>query len=448
MSNDFWPGLHADPWRQGHTSASASAALTPDLLERWAPLAEQVHQRGKAQALPFPLTHYASPGRQFLGSDATGRARQGVNFTSGDHLNLATHPQVIAAAAAALDHFGPHGAGTQDRTGRSASAALLEAEIAAYAGFAETTLFPTGWNAGFAVVRTLVRRGDHVVAPAGLQGGIVEGIAASGARLHRFRGPGTDQAAQRLADLRAADAGAGILLVVESLSGLDGHLTDICALQHLCHSCRATLLLDVTPDFGAMGPGGLGVLERQHLTGCADVVIGDLSRVFAANGGFVASNHPALRCALRHGPSASGSVAPQAPAQVAAAGAALSIVVADEGAGRRARLMATVLQLRNALDTAGFPPLGVPAPVVLVAAGRGAAARKSTVALQTAGVFALLVEAALVPGGQSLWQFQVMADHKPADIDCLVQALRSLGSPAGLARTQPVRPPPSGVQPP
>lgn len=437
MSHDFWPGLHGEtePSRRG--LAVGKQLPSPDLLERWAPLAEEVYRRGIASALPFPLTHCASPGRQFLGSDPSGHARQGVNFTSGDHLNLSSHPRVVAAAAAALDQFGPHGAGTLDCTGRSATAALLEAEIAAFAGFAEAALFPSGWNAGFAVVRTLVRRGDHVVAPAGLQGGIVEGMAASGARLHRFRGSGIDAAARRLAALRAADATAGILLVVESLSAVDSQYADLPVLQQLCHGYRATLLLDVTPDFGAMGPNGLGVLEVQQMAGCIDVVMGDLSRVFAANGGFVASNHLALRCALRHGPLALGSVAPLAPQQVAAAGEALAIVASDEGALRRSRLMANVMQLRHALELAGLSPLGAPGPMVLVAAGTAGAAQQSTVALQKSGAFALLIEAPILPAGQCLWQFQVMADHKAQDIDGLMQALRRLDPAAGLARTDP-----------
>ncbi len=438
MSIDFRPDLHSEMEPSLHRPAGARHLLSPDLLERWVPLAEEVYRRGMTGALPFPLTSYAPPGRQFLGSDPFGSDRQGVNFTSGDHLNLSSHPRVIAAAAAALDQFGPHGAGTLERTGRSATAAALEAEIAAFAGFAQASLFPSGWNAGFAVVRTLVRQGDHVVTFAGVQGGIAEGIAASGARLHRFRGAGSDAAARIIADLRAGDANAGILLVVESLSGIDSSSADLAMLQQLCHRCRATLLVDVTSDFGATGVRGRGALDLQQIAGSVDVVVGDLSRVFAASGGFVASNHPAFGCALRHGDAAC-AMAPLPPQQVAAAAEALAIVASGEGALRRARLMANVVHLREALTRAGLPPLGVPGPmvpVVPVAAGSALSAQRLTVALQKAGAFALLAEPPIRAAGPSLWQFQVMADHVSQDIDCLIRALRTLSPETRLPPTR------------
>ena len=425
MSNDFRPDLHSEKEPYLHSPAGTRQPLSPDLLERWVPVAEEVYRRGMTGALPFPLTSYAPPGRQFLGSDPFGIDRQGVNFTSGDHLNLSGHPRVIAAAAAALDQFGPYGAGTLDRTGRSATAMALEAEIAAFAGFAQASLFPSGWNAGFAVVRTLVRQGDHVVAAAGLQGGSAEGMGASGARIHRLRGTGPETAARHIADLRSGDANAGILLLVESLSGRDSSSTDLAMLQQLCHRYCATLLVDVTSDFGATGASGRGALDLQQMAGSVDVVVGDLSRVFAANGGFVASNHLALCCALRHGP-ATCAMAPLPPQQVAAAAEALAIVASGEGALRRARLMANIVHLRDALTRAGLPPLGVAGPMVPVAAGSALTAPRLTVALQKSGAFALLAEPPNLAAGQSLWQFQVRTDHTPDDIDCLIRALRDL----------------------
>ena len=125
-----------------------------------------------------------------------------------------------------------------------------------------------------APIRTLARAGDHilidVLAPAGLQ----EAADASGATVHRFPHCSTLGVARRLSKLREKRPKDAILVVTEGLFSMDSDIPEIAALQSLCHRFRATLLVDVGHDLGALGRSGRGTLEEQRMTGKVDVVTG------------------------------------------------------------------------------------------------------------------------------------------------------------------------------
>ena len=176
----------------------------------------------------------------------------------------------------------------------------LEAAIAAFIGYSEATVFPTGWGAGYGAITALVRPDDQIMIDILAHASLQEGAMATTANVHRVPHLSTDGAARRLARLREAEPQAGIMLITEGLFSMDSDIPDLAALQDLCHRHRATLLVDVAHDLGALGPIGRGALELQGMLGAVDVVIGSFSKAFAANGGFVASNHPALRtpCAM------------------------------------------------------------------------------------------------------------------------------------------------------
>ena len=76
-----------------------------------------------------------------------------VSFASNDYLGLAGHPQVRAAARAALDRWGGSGRGAADR--RLASSALrARGRARELKGAERALLFPTGFAANLAVLAT------------------------------------------------------------------------------------------------------------------------------------------------------------------------------------------------------------------------------------------------------------------------------------------------------
>ena len=392
-----------------------------DLLGRWAGHQRFWDARREAGLDSFWRTSLdrVGPEGAVLGRD--GERMAGVNFAAQDALSLASHPAIREAATAAIGRWGVHGAGTPVLQGGCVTLAALEEHLAAWLSCRDVTLFPSGWAAGFGAVRTLVRADDHVVMDVAPGTGLHEGVVGATRQIHRVSLCAATAVARRLAEIRARDVKAGILVIAEALTPMHATVPDLAALQRDCRAQGATLLVDVAQDLGAVGDGGFGFVGEQGLIGEIDILVGSFAKSFAANGGFVASSAPGLKQALRRfaGPLLfSGALS---PVQAAVIDAALGVIRSREGAKRRRRLMGHATRLREALAARAFRVLGEPAPIVPVWLGPCGAARRMTRAALAGGALVNLVEHPLVGRQNARWRLQLMADHTSAQIDRLVE---------------------------
>ncbi len=198
---------------------------------------------------------------------------------------------------------------------------------------------------------------------------------------------------------------------------MDSDTPDIARLQEVCHEYRATLLLDVAHDLGAMGAGGYGTVGIQNMLGKVDVVMGSFSKTFASNGGFVATRSPAVKQFLKiYSPSQTFSNA-LSPAQAATVLQALTIVTSSKGESLRVKLLENIVQLRNSLNANGLLVMGEPSPIVPVLISEPstenseAKARLAARILPDLGILANLAEFPAVPQGLARFRLQVMAAH-------------------------------------
>lgn len=371
-------------------------------------------QRRDAGLMPYAREMLGAPGPLAVQRQADGTVLSGLNFSAHDYLSLGTHPQVLDAARAAMQRYGVHNGGSTVLAGNVAEAALLERELAEHLAMPGVLLFPTGWAAGYGLMRGLVRPDDHVVMDQLAHNCLQEGAAAATRKLHQHRHLDVAHARRVLQRVRAQDPHNGVLLVTEGCYSMDADAPDLCALQALAHEFRALLVVDVAHDLGSVGPQGQSQIGLQGMLGQVDLVVGSFSKTFAASGGFVACREPALKEYLRYyAPSATFSNA-LSPVQVAVVRECLRIVRSPEGQQRRDALMQAVLALREGLQAHGLSLLGAPAPIVPVLLGPAATARRAARALGQAGLLANLVEYPAVAQNAARLRMLVMAQHTPA----------------------------------
>jgi 7-keto-8-aminopelargonate synthetase-like enzyme len=381
---------------------------------RTRPYYEWCRNRIEQGVWPFSTELQSSPGPEATVIDAARKERTGLNFASQDYLGLAAHDAVRAAAIEAIKEYGPHIAGAPILQGNSSLSLRLETALAELIGLPHVVLFPTGWAAGYGVITALIRTKDHVVLDQYAHNCCVQGAMAATPNVHRVRHLSTDAFVRQLRRIRAADAKNAILVVTEGIFSMDGDSPDLQALQEACREYEATLMVDVAHDLGAVGPGGTGSIGLQGLVGEVDLVVGSFSKVFASNGGFVATSSVAIREYLRVGaPSHTFSNA-LSPAQCATVLTALEIVRSSEGEVLRQNLRGVVQILREALTSAGIECLGKPGPLVPVLLGREAVGRLTAALCFDRGVFANLVEYPAVSVGASRFRMQIMATHTSA----------------------------------
>lgn len=374
---------------------------------------------------PFSRSTDEGPSTVCAARDDSGQKIHGVNFASQDYLSLSSHPEIKKVAQQVIEVFGVHSAGSAALVGNTSHSVLLERKIAEFCGMPEAILFPTGWAAGYGVIKGLVRSGDHIVMDALAHTCLQEGANAATKNIYLFRHNQVAECRKWLEKIRAKDVENGIMVVTEGLFSMDSDTPDIVGLQELCHEFNATLVVDVAHDMGCLGEDGRGHIGMQGMLGKVDLIMGSFSKTFGSNGGFVACRNREVKEYLRfYSPPCTFSNA-LSPMQAATVLKAFEIIESDEGRQLREKMMANILSLRAQLVEAGFEVYGDPSAIVCVKMGSEALARLVARRLPEQGLIANLVEFPAVPKGQARFRMQVMANHTPQNIADAVARLKA-----------------------
>ena len=413
---------------------TVSSALTGSMRDYRVPVGADLAARGdgffawqnnrRENGLwPFSRSTEAGPGAVCSAADDRGNPVRGVNFASQDYLSMSSHPAIKETAIETIRTYGVHSAGSSALVGNTNLSVALERRLADYLKMEEAILYPTGWAAGYGIIKGLVRSADHIVMDTLSHVCLQEGANAATRNIHQFRHLDVEHCRSKLAAIRAKDTENGILVVTEGLFSMDSDTPDIARFQELAHEYGATLVVDVAHDFGALGDG-TGHIGLQNMLGKVDLVMGSFSKTFASNGGFVACRSRALKEYLRfYSPSATFSNA-LSPMQAAVVTKALDIIQSEEGAQLRAALMSNVGLLRRTLTENGFEYYGDPSAIVAVKVGSEGLARLVSRRIPELGLLANLVEYPAVAKGAARFRMQVMAGHQPENIRKAVDVLR------------------------
>jgi 7-keto-8-aminopelargonate synthetase-like enzyme len=374
---------------------------------------------------PFSRATEDGPKTVCAAQDDSGNKMQGVNFASQDYLSLSSHPQIKATAIETIERCGVHSAGSPALVGNTSHSVALERKIAEFLNMDHVVLYPTGWGAGFGVVKGLVRSADHVVMDMLSHSCLQEGANAATNNIHLFRHLDNDYCRDILAKIRAKDKDNGILVLTEGLFSMDSDTPKLLELQELCLEYKATLVVDVAHDLGALGNDGRGHIGVQNMLGRIDVVMGSFSKTFASNGGFVACKSRAVKEYLRFYSAPATFSNALSPVQAATILNAFDIVDSLEGRVLRLELLANVVSLRRELTEAGLEYYGDPSAIVCVKMGSEGLARLVSRRLPDLGLVANLVEFPAVPKGAARIRMQVMANHTEENISDAVRILKT-----------------------
>jgi 7-keto-8-aminopelargonate synthetase-like enzyme len=374
---------------------------------------------------PFSRATEDGPRTVCAALDDSGNKMRGVNFASQDYLSLSSHPDIKATAIETIQRCGVHSAGSPALVGNTSHSFALERKIAEFVKMDHVILYPTGWAAGFGVVKGLIRSADHVVMDMLAHSCLQEGAQAATNNVHLFRHLDNEYCRNLLAKIRAKDKENGILVITEGLFSMDSDTPDLATLQALCHEYDATLVVDVAHDLGCLSNDGRGHIGMQNMLGEVDVVMGSFSKTFASNGGFVACKSRAVKEYLRFYSAPATFSNALSPVQAATILKAFEIVDSIEGRVLRLELLANIISLRRELKEAGLEYYGDPSAIVCVKMGSEGLARLVSRRLPELGLVANLVEFPAVPKGAARIRMQVMANHTEKNISDAVRILKT-----------------------
>lgn len=354
------------------------------------------------------VTRWIDPVRVIVEGDALSA------FCGNDYLGLRFHPDLRAAALAALPEHGTGSGASRMVSGNLCLHESAEDSLAGFVGAEAALLASSGYALNVATLAALLGPEDLVLSDSLNHASLIDGMRLARARVTVY--PHLDLDALR-EGLRAPARRTWI--VTESLFSMDGDAPDLAALRGIADAHGALLYVDEAHAIGVYGPHGRGLCAEAGMK--ADVTVGTLGKSLGGAGAFVAGS-AALRRWLWNRCRAHVFSTGIAPVNAAVAQAAVALLTRDPAPIERLRENA--LALRDELGARGITALGRrDSPIVPVVIGDDARAMEAARALRASGYFVQAIRPPTVPEGSARLRITVSAAHRAGDLRGFAESL-------------------------
>jgi len=340
-----------------------------------------------------------------------------INFSSYNYLGLNGHPEVSAAAKAAIDRYGTSVSASRLVSGEREIHRELERRLAAVHGAEDCVSFVSGHATNVTVIGHLLDKGDLILHDALSHNSAVQGAQLSGA--HRVSFPHNDAGAAKrlLAEHRRRHR--RVLVVIEGHYSMDGDIPDLPAFTEIVRQEQAWLLVDEAHSLGVLGRRGHGLAEHFGMgPDAADLWMGTLSKTLAGCGGYIAGRKELIEYLKLSAPGFVYSVG-MSPPVAAAAIAALDIMAREpERVGRLQAMSRLFLEKAKqaGLDTGSSEGFGI----VPIITGSSIAAARLSDALFKRGINVQPILYPAVPEQAARLRFFLSCEHTPGQIEAAV----------------------------
>ncbi len=343
------------------------------------------------------------------------------------YLGLIGHPQINAAAKAAVEEFGTGTYGVRLLAGSLTLHNQLEERIARFKQTEAAVTFSSGYVTNVATISSLLRRGDTVISDKLNHASIVDGCMLSMATHVRFRHNDMEHLERRLQE---ANGDGRKLVVADAVFSMDGDIINLPAVHRLCRQYGAYLMIDEAHSIGVLGETGHGIEEHFGMPpDCIDIKMGTLSKTIPSAGGYVAGSQELISF-LKHEGRAFIFSAALPPASAAAARAAFDVI--EEEPERISRVQANFTRFAQTLRRAGFNLLCTETAIVPVVCGSTEKAGLLARYCREHGIFVQAVIAPVVPEGLARLRACLSAAHTMVDVDYCAQTIIAGGRELGI----------------
>ena len=246
-------------------------------------LAEELQQIRDA-GLEKPERILTTPQRARVG--VRGRDDLVLNMCANNYLGLANHPEVVAAAHAAMEEWGFGLASVRFICGTQEIHKDLEAALSEFLGTEDTILYSSCFDANGGLFEVLLGEQDAVISDELNHASIIDGVRLSKAQRFRYRNNDMEDLEGQLKEAAGARRR---LIATDGVFSMDGFLADLPAICDLAERHDAMVAVDDSHAVGFMGPGGRGTHEHHGVMDRVDILTGTLGKAMGgASGGYVA----------------------------------------------------------------------------------------------------------------------------------------------------------------
>jgi len=362
------------------------------------------------------------------GAHVRAGGRELINLCANNYLGLADHPEIVAAAHAAVDRYGYGMASVRFICGTQTPHRALEDALSEFLGMEDTILFPSCFDANGGLFEALLDENDAVISDALNHASIIDGIRLCKATRYRYEN-------SNMADLerclQEASGARTILIATDGVFSMDGSVADLAGVCDLAERYGALVMVDDSHATGFMGANGRGTHEHCDVMGRVTILTGTLGKALGgASGGYV-SGPAAVVAWLRQRARPylfSNSVPP-----IVAAVSLRVLALLREEPGLRRQVHDNAAHFRAGLAAAGLQLLPGEHPIIPVMLGDAALATRMADRLLDEGIYVIGFSYPVVPLGKARIRTQMSAALTPADLDTAIAAFSSVATELGVA---------------
>jgi 8-amino-7-oxononanoate synthase len=325
----------------------------------------------------------------------------GIDLSSNDYLQFASHPMLRARMSSAILQEGCGSTGSRLLRGDRSCFSAIEQRFAAFKGTEAALYFSSGYAANLAVLSTFLDDGDVVFFDRLNHASLIDGIRLGKARKILFA---HNEVAAFEHYLRTISTAGQRFLVVESLFSMDGDIAPLKEYADLCKEAGVALIVDEAHAIGLYGDRGTGLIESTGIADDTFLSINPAGKALGLAGAFVAGPQWAIDYLMQRGRTFVFSTAPP-PSIAAALGAALDLI--GEAPELRHRLHWLTNTLRGMLADQGSDIPRDGTQIIPVLVGDNARAVSVAQALQVQGFDVRAIRPPTVPEGSARLRISV-----------------------------------------
>jgi glycine C-acetyltransferase len=333
---------------------------------------------------------------------------------SNDYQGFAAHPEVVAAARRALEHFGVGPASVRFICGTLTIHEELERKLAEFLHTEAAITYSSCWSANTGLFPVLAGAGDVVISDALNHASIIDGCRAIAKDVARDIYRHADMADLARVFEKHADK-PGKIVVTDGVFSMEGDLAPLPEIVRLAKQHNALVVVDDSHGVGVVGPTGRGTVEHYGLLDEIDIHTGTLGKALGGGaGGYVAGPRVVIDSLIqRSRPHLFSNAVP--PSVAAAALEAIRIL--EREPQRAKTLRAKAERFRAALKSRDITPLEGEGAIVPVVVGESVKSKAISQDLLAGGLLATSFSFPVVPEGAARIRFQVSQAHGDGDLE-------------------------------
>ncbi|GHT21941.1 2-amino-3-ketobutyrate coenzyme A ligase [Bacteroidia bacterium] len=356
-------------------------------------------------------------------AEITVGAAKVLNFCANNYLGLSNHPELVAAAKAALDTHGYGVSSVRFICGTQDLHKQLEAAIAHFFGTDDSLLYASCFDANGGVFEPLLGEQDAIISDALNHASIIDGVRLCKAQRYRYANADMSELEEQL---KKAQAQRFRLIVTDGVFSMDGNVAPLDKIYLLAEKYNAMVMVDESHSAGVVGKTGRGVTELHSLRGKIEIITGTLGKSFGgAIGGFTTGKKEIIDMLRQR--SRPYLFSNSIPPMVAAAGVRMFQMM-DRTNELQDKLHWNTAYFIQKMKDAGFDIKPTESAICAVMLYDAKLSQDMAAQLQEEGIYVTGFYYPVVPKGQARIRVQISASHEKEHLDKCIAAFTKVAS--------------------